>query len=222
MSDSDYIPHTELEFNIWQENVVRLVEANATLWAIATDPITDVKVYQTKWVSAFTKASRTQDRTTADVRAKNEARDAYEKRMRSFVGEYLTNNSKITNADRDRLGITVKSGIRIPVGIPPTAPEGRVDFSVRLQHTIHFKDEGAENKAKPAGVHGCEIWMRIGGADPASYEGFTYLATDTKSPYVISFEPADIGKMVYYRLRWVNKRGQPGPWSKIFSAIVAA
>jgi hypothetical protein len=30
----------------------------------------------------------------------------------------------------------------------------------------------------------------------------------------------DVGKTVYFTLRWINTRGKPGLWSWIFSAVV--
>ena len=86
-----------------------------------------------------------------------------------------------------------------------------MDFSARFQHRISFSDESTPTlKAKPAGVHGCEIWTKIDGATPTSVSEMKYLATDTASPYIVEFDGADGGKTVYYWLRWVNKKGQAG------------
>lgn len=220
MGNNNYIPDSDPEFNIWQGNLVTIVDANTTAWGIGADAVTALKALQTVWVTAFTRSSNYQSRSTADVRAKNEAREAYEKRLRGFVAEYLASNSKVTNSDRERLGITVRSEQRTPVGIPVTFPIGKIDFSVRQQHSIQIIDSGTNGRAKPAGVQGCEIWIKNGGEEPKDDGEFTYLALDTKSPYQVTFPATDIGKKMYYRLRWINKRGQTGPWSSIISAVV--
>lgn len=98
----------------------------------------------------------------------------------------------------------------------------KIDFSTRLQHTINFFDEGTPNKkAKPEGVHGCEIWAKIGGDAPKDQSELAYLATDTGSPYLKPFTSPDAGKTAYYWLRWVNTKGEQGPWSAPVSAMIA-
>lgn len=94
-------------------------------------------------------------------------------------------------------------------------------FSVRLQHSIHYFDEAnSRSRAKPAGVHGCEIWMKLGGSAPVEASKLTYLTTDTRTPYIVTFDGIDAGKTVYYWLRWVNTRSEHGPWSSAISAMV--
>ena len=119
------------------------------------------------------------------------------------------------------MGLTVKTGTRTATPVPTTSPVGSIDFSVRLQHTIHFSDEAsARSKAKPEGVHGCEIYMKVDGEAPKDISELTYVATDTATPYVVKFDGSKVGKMVYYWLRWVNTRGECGPWSITVSAMV--
>jgi len=96
------------------------------------------------------------------------------------------------------------------------------DFSVRLQHTINYGDEATpRSKAKPAGVHGCEIWSKIDGSAPLDSSELVFLGTNTSSPFSTTFEGKNAAKNVYYWLRWVNTHGEPGPWSRNITAMVA-
>ncbi len=218
---ADYIPKNDAEFNLWQTSLVEDVNTNIENWAIASDDFNTLSGLQEGWVITFAAASNKQNRTSADVQAKNDAREAFEKYLRSFVAQWLASNSKVSNSDRERMGLTVKSDTRTPAPVPVTYPVGTVDFSVRLQHTIHFSDEATpRNRAKPAGVHGCEIWMKIDGPAPIDASELTYLTTDTNSPYRAAFEGKYAGKTVYYWLRWVNTRGEHGPWGSTVSAMV--
>ena len=216
----DFIPGSDSEFNTWQGNFILLVEPDVETWSIDTSDFISLKTRQSDWVIAFAKASNRQNRSAADVRAKDDARKLYEKDLRKFVAQWLAHNSKVTDTDRERLGIRVKLETHTPVTVPVSSPVGQIDFSTRQQHIIHFTDSATNGKAKPTGVHGCEIWVKIGGEPPKSESEYTYQGLDTKSPYTIDFPVADIGKTVYYRFRWVNKRGQPGPWSSTVSAVV--
>ncbi|MHB9140806.1 MAG: hypothetical protein ACYC25_02905 [Paludibacter sp.] len=218
---SDYISKNDADMNVWQGNLIEIVEPNLTAWGIPIEDFTTVKSKQTIWVNAFNKASNKQNRTAADVLAKDEAGADYKKTIRAFVGQWLANNSKVTDADRTRMGLTVKTGTHTATPVPTTSPIGIIDFSVRLQHSIHFSDEAsARSKAKPEGVHGCEIYMKVDGDAPKDALELTYVATDTASPYVQKFDGSKVGKPVYYWLRWVNTRGEAGPWSSTVSAMV--
>jgi hypothetical protein len=218
---ADYIPQNDLEFTAWQASLIEIIDSNAADWGIPTDDFSALIAKQTIWNTAFAKASNKQNRTSADVQAKEDARVSYVKDLRGFVAQWLASNSKVSNSDRERMGLTVKSGTRTPVPVPVTLPVGTIDFSIRLQHTIQYADEATpRSKAKPTGVHGCEIWMKIDGIAPVDASELSYVATDTSSPYIVNFEGKYAGKIVYYWLRWVNTRGEHGPWGSTISAMV--
>ena len=219
---ADYIPQNDGEFNLWQTNLVSIAEGSAEPWGIPEESMIPLKTRQGNWEECFAIASNKQNRTSADVQAKDDARAAYEKDLRGFVAQWLSYNTRVSNSDRERMGLTVKSGSRTAAPKPTTHPVGIIDFSARMQHTIHYTDEASpRSKAKPAGVHGCEIWMKLGGSVPVEASELTYLTTDTRTPFLVTFDGADAGKTVYYWLRWVNTRSEHGPWSSAISAMVA-
>lgn len=220
---ADYMPKSDAEFTIWQSNLITIVSTSSMGWGIPAEDLTVLVQKQTAWTAAYTVASNRQNRTSADVQAKNDAGETFRKSLRSFVSQWLAYNSKVTNSDRERMGLTVKSGTRTPVPLPVSCPAGSVDFSIRLQHSIHYADESTPSrKAKPAGVHGCEIWMKIDGNTPVDASELSYLTTDTNSPHTTTFEGKYAGKVVYYMMRWVNTRGEHGPWGSTISAMVVS
>jgi hypothetical protein len=151
---------------------------------------------------------------------KDAARDAIEAALRPLVNQ-IQATPGVTDAQRQALGITVRASARTAVGAPTTRPVVTVDTSQRLQHTISFVDElTPTSRAKPDGVAGCEIWMKIGDAPPADPSELRFLATDTRTPYVAEFDGVDAGKTAYYMLRWVNTRGDRGPWSQTVSGTI--
>ena len=64
--------------------------------------------------------------------------------------------------------------------------------------------------------------MKAGGDAPKDASELTYLATNTRASYTATFEGADAGKTAWYWLRWVNTRGECGPWGSPVSAMVVA
>ncbi len=84
----------------------------------------------------------------------------------------------------------------------------------RLQHTIHFADQSTPtSKARPAGVMGAEIWLKLaptGSPRPGDPDELTFLAVDTRTPYTADFDGADGGKTAHYVLRWVSTTAEKG------------
>ena len=218
---ADYIPTNDAGFNIWQGNDITTISTNANIWDIPPVEITTLLTFQSSWVDSFAKASNRLNRTSADVTEKDDAREVYQKALRKFFSQYIINNTKISNSDRDRLGLNVKSNTRIPTPTPASSPIASVDFSMHMQHKVYFNDENTQiSKAKPFGVHGCEIWMKLGAEAPKDASELSYLTTCTSTPYVVHFTGADAGKIAWYWLRWTNSTNKPGPWASTISALV--
>jgi hypothetical protein len=220
MATKDYIPAGPDTFNAYQKNLVELVDLNQGTWTIPAVSIVPLHDQQVLWNTAYPKAANPQNRTPADVLERQECQAIYTKVIRTFANQQLMNNPLVSDPDKERLGLHVHSGSRHPAPPPTTAPVViRIDTSESQRHTIHFADEGG-GLAKPDGVHGCEVYAKKG-APPASDAELAFAGTDTRSPFVVNFDIADLGQTVYYKLRWVNTRGQYGPWSKQASAVVA-
>lgn len=218
---ADYIPSTDPEFDLWQKSLMDKIRELMSTWGIDPTKTVDLDSKQSNWNMAFSKASNKQNRTAADVQAKRDALDDYKKEIRSFVAEFLANNSKVSDSDRTLMGLTVKSGTRTPAPVPSTSPLGTVDFSVRLQHTLHLSDQATpQSKAKPAGMHGCEVWVKLGGEAPKDASELSYLGIATSFSYTTTYEGKQANIMAYYWLRWVNTRGERGPWSTTVSSII--
>lgn len=217
----DYVPKADADFDNWQSRLIGDVKKNAKIWLISEEDLTPIYGLQLRWTDIFAITSNKQNRTSADVQLKKEVREDLEKAIRQMVRQWLANNSRVTDADRIRMGLTVKTGTRTPAAVPASSPMGVIDFSVRQQHSIEFFDEAsAHSNAKPEGVHGCEIFVKIDGDAPKSVDEMTYLGTCTASPFVAKYDGTKSGKTAWYWLRWINSRGEAGPWSVAISAMI--
>jgi hypothetical protein len=218
---ADYIPYTDPEFDLWQKNLMEKIKQFMSTWGISPDKVMGLDSKQGVWNIAFPKASNKQNRTATEVQAKNDALEDYKKEIRHFVTEFLASNSLVSDSDRISMGLTVKSGTRTATPVPTTSPLGTVDFAVRLQHTLHLSDQATpQSKAKPVGVHGCEVWVKFGGDAPRDASELSYQGVSTTNSYTITYEGKQANILAYYWLRWVNTRGEYGPWSVTVSSII--
>ena len=96
---------------------------------------------------------------------------------------------------------------------PSAAPNGEPDESTPTR------------RARPAGVLGAEVWVKLVDADspaPTDPAALTFLTMTTKPSFRAEFKAGEGGKTAVYMARWVNTRGEKGPWSEVTTATVAA
>jgi hypothetical protein len=156
---------------------------------------------------------------SAGVGAKNNRRakiiELTRKRMTLIRGTVGNDADKLGTVNLDALDET-----RTKAGAPTSVPFVLIDLG-KLRHTINFRDAGTpDSNKKPSGVLGAEIWYKIGGTAPVDNKECQFLALDTATPYVVSFDGADAGKTVYYLLRWQSKNGDKGDWSDVAQATI--
>ena len=219
-NNSNYIPRSDDGFNAWAINLLRYIGFHSADWGVPTGAFTAVQAMLDPWKAALANAENPETRTKATVSTKNELRKAFEAEIRRVVKSYITYNPAVTDADRDNMALPVHKTTHTPAPVPSAAPEFRVDTSVIRRLTVHFQAQGSKTKAKPAGVHGCEVKWAILPAQPATMDELIHSSFDTNSPLTLEFGEPERGKSIYLCLRWENNRGEKGPWSDIAMAIV--
>jgi len=219
---SDYIPSSDAEFGGWLNNFITNANANlADLGLVAAD-LAPAQAALTTWNTAYSNNLAQQAAAKGSRETKDTARADAEAIVRPLV-QLLKARGSVSDAQRQSLGVPTRATTRTAVGEPISRPLGTVDTSQRLQHTISFVDDQTPNsRAKPSGIVGCEVWVKVGGVAPVDPSELSYLATDTRTPYMATFNGDDGGKTAYYMLRWVNTRGERGPWSQTVAATITA
>lgn len=219
---ADYIPRDDAGFDTWQTQFATYLNANlAALGLTPLDPdVTALNTARTDWQTKYPAHIAAQNAARTAREAKQTSRSAYEEVIRRLT-QRLQASDQVDDSERQALGITVRDTEPTPVGPPTTRPVLEADTSQRLRILVSFFDEGASGQtAKPAGVRGCEIWVKIGDPPPADLDDCQYLATDTATPYLAQFTGADAGKTAHFIGRWVSTRGEPGPISETLSATI--
>ncbi len=219
---ADYIPSGDAPFDAWQINFVTYVNANlANLGLVAAD-VVSLNATAATWTADYPNHITAQASAQSARQAKDGARDGLEGAVRPLVRQ-LQASGQVDDAERAAMGITVPDDLATPAGPPATRPVVAVDTSQRLQHTIRFADEATPTRiAKPAGVMGAEIWVKVGDPAPVDPGELSFLTLDTRTPHVAAYAGADGGQTAHYMLRWVSTTGEKGPWSETASATIAA
>ena len=216
----DYIPAPDPAFNNWQITLIAYITANRAALGISTGDLTALTTAQTEWTTSYATHQATQAQALSDRQAKDDARTAYTTHIRASVGQ-MQKNPAVTDTQRQAMSLTVPDTTRTPAGVPASRPLVKIDTSERLRHTLTFTDEATPtSRAKPAGVAACEVWLLTGTTAPAGPDAMHLQAVDKSTPYIMEFESADAGKTAWWALRWVNSKGEHGPWSATVSATI--
>ncbi|HEY0376982.1 MAG TPA: hypothetical protein VGC87_08500 [Pyrinomonadaceae bacterium] len=217
---ADYIPGSDADFNSWQANFLTYINTNLTALGLTATDLLPLNTSQSDWTNNYSAHMAAQSAAEAALQTKKNTRDSFESSLRSLVRR-IQGLPTLTDAQRAGMGVGRRDTPRTASSMPTTRPIGNVDTSQRLRHTINFTDETTPNsRAKPEGAMGCEIWVKVGDPAPTDPSQLRFLATDTRTPYVAVYGGEDAGKVAHYMLRWVNKKGEQGPWSQTVSATI--
>jgi hypothetical protein len=154
--------------------------------------------------------------------------ELYEGEMRKFystVHDIVTVAPYVTNSQLRLLGFPERNagGGRTPAEVAKTYPVvtvitrliGHLGFSLGT-----YDSENKVRKHKPAGQHGAEFRWTLSESPVDSIDLFEHSDFTTKTDYVLDFKNPERGKTLYFAARWENRRGEKGPWSPIYSAII--
>lgn len=218
-TNGDYIPASDGNFDNWQSNYYTYANDNSGALNLSIDQITALNSARGAWTAAYADQTAAQAAAKGATETKAEAKSAYIALIRSTTRQ-IQADPDVTNAQRDGLGITVPDSEVTPILPPKFAPTVKVDVSQRFKHIIKFFNQ-ENGRAKPEGAVTAEVWFKEG-SEPAGPDELTFVGLASSFTYERDFNSAEANQSMYYMARWMNAKGQPGPWSEPVRATVAA
>ncbi|MDR3251767.1 MAG: hypothetical protein LBT42_08920 [Tannerella sp.] len=220
MYTHDFIPRGDRQFREWLATLLGYVVENRERWNVTEEACEETELKATAFQSAYDVYIMPDMRTQSVTLLKTETRNAAEKSVRVFLKSYITYNPLVEDVDRINMNLRVHKTSRTAVLPPAKYPLHETDTSMIRWLVIRFFDEETRRKAKPEGVHGCEVWWAIHEQGDATVDDLTHSSFCTRTPLRLEFNDRQRGKTVRFCLRWENTRGEKGPWSPIESAVV--
>ena len=216
---SDFIPKGRASFDEWAQRFREYVTANYAsigLTAAQRDEIANAVISSH---SSFVDKQEKENIYRGAVGKDRENVKTAEQALRKY-SRFLQGRPQTTDTVREELGLPVYDKQPTPVGVPTIAPELEIDFSQRLQHKVHAgtAPQNERLNKKPKGVGSIELRKKVGEA-PVSPDDMQTAVIMTDSPAIIDLT-GNAGKLVYYVARYLNTKGQPGPWGEVESAEV--
>ena len=219
MTANRTIPRKDVDFNVWQEIIVKAAIANTQAWLLDPNWIASALTpARTRWNAAWAAYENPVTRTILITATKQNARAEYEKPLKTLVAN-LKANTRLTDDDRRAAGIHIRDTRPTPMPVPTTFPVLAIDTSTSRRLTINFRNSETNSKAKPKGVQGAEFKWIIADEKP-TVEQLTNSTFDTRTPCTLVFNDQQRAKTVWICARWQNTRGEKGPWGDMESAII--
>ena len=211
----DWIPTQEeklLELMaVWQIKLADGTLQTAYSWppdecnAVKTT-LTAFTAARTAYQAAPTKANRTE---------KDELKKAAVDAMRKFARERIRNNAKMTDGQKQELGVTVQDKEPSPVPVPDAGPDSEAVISAREPGVVKVRYLGA----KPYGVDRVEIAFSISETVIDSPDQLSNHETFSRNPWERTFAAAERAKKMYYSLRYLTKEGA-SHWSDVREVVI--
>jgi hypothetical protein len=219
VNTSDYIPRGDGPFLEFAKNLYAYALDNFARWSVPSPQI-DLEALLNTYEAKF-RAAQNPNRGKVDVLNKNESRDALKKALRIYCKAYLLYNPKVTDEDRERMGLPIYTDSRSPVQLPGSVPVLTVRLKNPREIPVYYHDSKTGRRGKPKGVHGVEIRWAILDHFPADINELTQSAFDTASPCVLAFAEHERGRRVYMCGRWeIQREGEKGSFGEIIEAVV--
>jgi hypothetical protein len=211
----DWIPTQEeklLELMaVWQTKLADTALQTAYLWPAdecdrTKTAFTAFSDARSAYQAAPTKANRTE---------KDELKKAAVDAMRKFARERIRNNSKMTDGQKQDMGVTVSDREPSPVPVPDAGPDSEAVISAREPGVVKARYLGA----KPYGVDRVEIAWSVSETIIDSPDLLANNDTFSRNPWERTFSAAERGKKMYYSLRYLTKEGA-SHWSDVREVII--
>lgn len=213
-----FFPQADALFDTWQANLAAYVEEHQAELGAAAATVAALLQARAGWEASYPAHVTAQSAAREATQGKNGARQAYRAALRALIRQIQASPS-MTDEMRAAMGITVPDRNPTRAPEPASAPILSAAGTSRLQVSVGFRDGASGREAKPDGVLGCEIWMRLGSA-PRDLKDCELLGLDTASPYVATFAGELAGQWTHFIGRWVSTRGAHGPVSATVSVTV--
>jgi hypothetical protein len=235
-------PDKDGEFNVYFGIAVAYLTANAVRLGIDPSDISALAAILLVWNTKYPLSLNSALSTHSIVVDKNNARTNGEALLRKIFGDIP--NSALTTDDRSTLHLELPDSVRTAAGVPAFAPDCQVTKLGHLYHVLCFSVPETGSHAKPEGVASIEVYTVLSsnpaypepGTLPGDITGpgapgapgapanpevyFHHVASTGRFLVTINYTLEKVGRRAFFMARYKNTRGEFGPYSQIFSALV--
>lgn len=217
-----FLPTRESDLNTWLGNFSAKISASPASYGLKPGDAAVIAAAVAAWDLAYETAASPATRTRPAVAAKRGQKKTVVGVVRGYAG-MVRSNDAVSDELKINLGLRLRARRGAPVPVPETFPAlsvHRIDTGV---HQLRAVRAGlAPGAGKPGGAAALMVFRAVGQGPARTPGEAQFLTLVTRTTLTSTFEHAQRGQTATYFARWVNTKGQPGPWSLAMSAAIAA
>lgn len=217
-----FLPTQESALDAWLANFSARISAAPASYRLTPMDAAEIAAAVDDWHKAYLVATSPATRTVPSVADKRGQKKIVVRVVRSFAARIRADES-ISNELKINLGLK----LRPRRGEPVPTPEGIPVLAVRRlavgMHELRAMDSDTRpSRGKPPRVASIMVYRAVGETPARSPIDADFLTLSTRVAFASTFTHADHGKTATYFARWINSKGEAGPWSIAMSAPIAA
>ncbi|MFT3787600.1 MAG: hypothetical protein QM770_15780 [Tepidisphaeraceae bacterium] len=213
-----YMPRADLAALAWMRNYAAQLLARPAAYFVTAGEAEALSDAVQAFADALEAARTPATRTAGAVAAKDDARRSADAACRVLYAR-IKADTRVDDADKVNAGVRPTTARRTRIGPPDTAPRLWLSAIHLDGHSIGCADSQREGHAKPFGATQVQLFRSTRGFDPDHAE---LVGCFTRTPIRVTCPPDLHGQTATYFARWMNRRGQTGPWSQVLSAPVVS
>ncbi|OAV72831.1 hypothetical protein Barb6_00769 [Bacteroidales bacterium Barb6] len=204
---------TDKDFDVNVRNFNKNLNLYKDALGISAEVLDEVAAIENGWKAVFVKVADRKKCTSADIEAKNNYRKTTGSRLADLFDGYVRHNLALTGEMRFAFDLSDPHAAKRRIPPPADKPVLTVSRNAHLELNAVLSRATSERRhGKPEGVTSYEIWIQEG-SEPVDEKKLTCYGRYTNTSEIFRFPFADIGRVVTFVARWVNPRGESGPWS---------
>jgi hypothetical protein len=217
-----YIPQRDADARDWYLNFSVIVAANLVALGLAAGDSGAIAGAANNYSAAYLTAVNPSTRNSTTVAAKDAA-----KANASFIcrpyAQRIQASPTVSNALKLSLGLIIRDRVPTRTPAPVTFPLLNVINATPGEHLVRFTDSlSPATRAKPPGAISMQLYRTVTATTPApTPDGSLFVGNFSRNGIAVPQEFADAGKVATYFARWINRRGEPGPWGGGVSLTIA-
>ncbi len=213
MNNKYYLPSREADLLTWTKNLSTKLLASPEYFGLVVQQANDYDEVQSAFASAYTIAQDPGSRIKANIKVKNQKKEALIAATRPLVA-ILQASPMMTDEKRDLLAIPIRDREPTPVNPPTVAPATTIQKVTGQTVTMTIFDPTSSTKRKKLpDTIGAWVYSFVGEDYPTDPLLWEFHGLASKYTYDVTFHSAPSGSRVWVCAAWVTLKGETGPVS---------
>lgn len=217
-----FLPTRESVLDTWLTHFSAQITAAPGAYGLSPADALSIKTAVDAWHAAYLTAAAPVTRTRGTVATKRGEKKNVVGVVRGYAAKVRSNDA-VSGELKIGLGLKLRNAKGSPVPAPASPPALSVRGFHPGFHVLRATDvDTRPGRGKPPGTAGLLVYRAVEEDVAGGPHSAEFLTLSTRVTFTSTFEHAQRGRTATYFARWINAKGETGPWSQGLSVPIAA